>query len=470
MLDRQSVGAALPSVGQRIAGRYIIEAELGRGGMGAVFRAHHETTRRSVAIKWMLPAFADDERAVSRFIREAKLAAAVDHENIVDVYDVGQEEGGFFIIMEFLRGMSLSARLEEGALSTGELLEIFAGVCAGMDVAHQAGIVHRDLKPDNIFLAETRTSKAGMIPKIVDFGVSKAIEPTVSSMRLTGAGIAMGSPHYMSPEQIRSAADVDHRSDVYALGVIAYECLTQQVPFDGDSIASVIVKAVTEEPRPLRELAPHLSPGIIAAVNRAMAKAPENRFDSAGEFFSALAAGAGQAGGDVSVLHSRTSHTDLQESDDVSLPGTSWWPLVALAVAALLVVAVGGAWFVLGRDTEPQTGSSPAVALPVPAVPSAPQVPSRPSNVPSADTVAAIPGGGASSAPVDAMPGSAPVGGVAVRGVETTRTRRSPSPSAGSAVVVRTPTATAASTTMATSTPTSAQVGRLRTTIDEDAL
>ncbi|MBK6811057.1 MAG: serine/threonine protein kinase [Sandaracinaceae bacterium] len=206
----------------------------------------------------------------------------------MDIYDVGSDEKGFYLIMEFLRGRSLADRLEQGPMTLPEFLAVMRGVCAGLAAAHHAGIVHRDLKPDNIFLAEARNDSANVIPKIVDFGVSKAATHTDSHARLTGTGVAMGTPHYMSPEQVYSAADAGPQSDIYSLGVIAYEALSGALPHDGDTVAAIIVRVATEGPSPSAAWSPAFNLDVANAIHRALAKKPQDRYQTVGEFFAAL--------------------------------------------------------------------------------------------------------------------------------------------------------------------------------------
>jgi len=418
MEHAQQPSIHLPPNGSRIAEKYIIEKELGRGGMGAVFLARHEVTGRPVAIKWMLPTFAHDAQAVARFVREAKLAAAVNHENVVDIYDVGSSETGFYLIMEFLRGRSLADRLEQGPMTLPEFLEVIRGVCAGLGAAHQAGIVHRDLKPDNIFLAQARNDSASVIPKIVDFGVSKAATHTDSHARLTGTGVAMGTPHYMSPEQVYSAADAGPTSDIYSLGVIAYEALSGAMPHDGETVAAIIVRVATEEPVPIRSLVPGLDPDVANAIHRALAKRPQDRYQTVDEFFSALSgrntlsdalaatiatptafqSAAGDVRGGATGPFPLPASAEAPGPSTVEVKQLAFGPSrrrrTALALSALLIaaLAIAGLAVAFGREAAPATpapeaaaqmvqdlpGGTSAASLPVGAEPPSQVVPTQP--------------------------------------------------------------------------------------------
>ncbi|MCB9658532.1 MAG: protein kinase [Sandaracinaceae bacterium] len=368
MTPHPALQAALPQPGATIAGRYIVEREIGRGGMGAVFVARHNVTGRRVAIKWLLPGFADGEQAVARFLREAQLAASVDHENVVDIYDVGRDESGFYLVMEFLKGRSLADRLAEGPMSVRELVDVMRGVCAGLAAAHLTGVIHRDLKPENIFLAEARNQQGGVVPKLVDFGVSKTLVTGESYVRLTGTNVAMGTPYYMSPEQIRSAADVGIEADIYSLGVIAYEALAGVLPFVGDSVAAIILKVGMEKEAPIQTHCPDLPAHVANAVHRALSKDAQQRFPSAGAFYAALAEGF-----DVvsyqSFPHPAQPHTASQTRAVIGGAG--------VGLLALAVVLGGGFMSWSQRDVsahiDGRGGSGPGGGAPAHGTPGTPQ-------------------------------------------------------------------------------------------------
>ncbi len=277
----------LPKAGDLIASKYQVEGVLGTGGMGAVFEVSHRVTGKRFAVKWLLPSLAGEAEAVKRFIREAQVAGRVDHPNIVEVYDVGQEGSSSFMVMELLHGEPLSERISRaGKLDATEACELLIPVTRGLSAAHAAGIVHRDLKPDNIYLCRSETGKP--VPKILDFGISKmsnvAGEVTAG---ITRAGVVMGTPHYMAPEQVR-AKPVDARTDVYAMGVILYEMLSGEKPFPGDTYSDLVLRIMTETPIALTKHAPGMPVGLVRVCERAMARDPEARFASAAELGRAL--------------------------------------------------------------------------------------------------------------------------------------------------------------------------------------
>ncbi|MEY4581699.1 MAG: hypothetical protein RL701_6402 [Pseudomonadota bacterium] len=259
---------------------------LGSGGMGAVYKVSHRVTGKSFAVKWLLPQLTTGADTVQRFIREAQVAGRVDHPNVVEVYDVGQDGKSFFMVMELLNGEPLSQRMAAGQLSSAAACQIMIPVTRGLEVAHRAGVIHRDLKPENIFLCRSETGDE--IPKVLDFGISK-MSPLANDANaaITRAGTVMGTPHYMSPEQVRSLP-VDARTDVYALGVIMYQMLSGELPYPGENLADLLVKIMTETPVPLGKLASHVPQGLIGIVTRAMAREQADRFGSVAEFGRAL--------------------------------------------------------------------------------------------------------------------------------------------------------------------------------------
>jgi tRNA A-37 threonylcarbamoyl transferase component Bud32 len=268
----------MPRAGDVVAAKYRIESVIGEGGMGAVFSASHLLTGKRVALKWMLPELAADTDAVQRFMREAQAAGRIDHPNVVDIYDVGEHEGSIFLVMEYLHGETLTAAANRGDLNASQIINLLLPAMRGVAAAHRTGVVHRDLKPDNIFLC-SGSDGGYREPKVLDFGISK-----VSSVgdqmnpRLTRTGAVMGTPYYMSPEQIRGSSEVDERTDVYAFGVILYEALTGHVPFDADAYSALILEIATGTPKRLRHHRPELPDALERVVLRAMAREPEARY------------------------------------------------------------------------------------------------------------------------------------------------------------------------------------------------
>jgi len=260
--------------------RYEIRAELGRGGMASVYRAFDPRFEREVAVK-LLPADLQlDEGLRARFEREAKTIAMIEHPAIVPVYDYGEDHGQLYLVMRLMTGGSLADRLRRrGALQDSEVLRIVEQVAGGLDAAHAKGIVHRDLKPGNILFDEYGNAM------ISDFGIVKL---TQASVALTQASSLVGTPAYMSPEQVRGEADIDRRSDLYSLGVIVFEMLSGQLPYAADTPYGVMMKHVAEPVPRLLDTKPHLAPDCQAVIERAMAKTREARFSTAGELASTL--------------------------------------------------------------------------------------------------------------------------------------------------------------------------------------
>ncbi|UCD25883.1 MAG: protein kinase [Gemmatimonadota bacterium] len=256
---------------------YEIVQELGRGGMAIVYKARERELERDVAIKVLPFSLAFDAEFVERFQREARTSAKLEHPNIIPIYRVGRSGRVIFFVMKFLRGESLSEQLEKrGALPPEEINKILCQTAAALGYAHKNGIVHRDIKPDNIMFDESGHAI------LTDFGIAKAATGT----RLTGTGMSIGTPHYMSPEQAR-AQTLDGRSDIYSLGVVAYQCLTGVVPFDGEDSFSIGYKHIMEElPEP--ELRTAAQRSLLQVIRRMMAKTQEERFQTAEDLVAAL--------------------------------------------------------------------------------------------------------------------------------------------------------------------------------------
>ncbi len=264
-------------------GKYEIRRLLGAGGMGAVYEAHHTEIGKRVAIKVLAPELAAAPGARTRFLREAQLTSKINHPNIVDVNDMGNEDGRAFIVMEFLDGEDLAQRLDRtGPMPVDQLVDIMLPVCSAVAEAHRVGITHRDLKPQNIFLA---TGPRGIEPKVLDFGISKGNDTKASA--LTGTGM-IGTPFYFAPEQILDARSAGPASDQYALGVILYECLTGRRPYEAENLFLVFQAIVDANAPPVGQLRPDLPGPLQQIVARAMHKAPTARFASASEMGRAL--------------------------------------------------------------------------------------------------------------------------------------------------------------------------------------
>ncbi len=266
--------------GSVLGGQYELVDRLGEGGMGSVWVARNVALGGAeVAVKVMHPNLVDDGGSVARFRNEAKIAASIGHRNIVRVFAFGEsDDAAPFMVMERLVGESLGDRLErEGALAPREAVEITCVVLEALAAAHEKDILHRDLKPENIFLA---AEGEAIVPKILDFGVSKILGDDARRTRMTRTGAIIGTPAYMSPEQVMGTP-VDLRSDVWAMGVILYELLTGHLPFDAPNYNAVLVRIATSEHEPITTHTPALDPALAGIVDRAMARKPSARFASA---------------------------------------------------------------------------------------------------------------------------------------------------------------------------------------------
>ena len=269
-----------------VFGSYRIDAVLGRGGMGVVYRAEHLGLQRRVALKLLTPQLADDEAFRRRFVRESQLAASIDHPNIIPIYEAGEVEGEFFLAMRYVDGTDLDARLRDGPLAPATALELLGQAAGALDAAHEAGLVHRDVKPGNMLLAAARGGAAAHV-YLTDFGLTKR---TDSQTGLTAYGSFLGSLDYVAPEQVQGKS-VDGRADVYALGCVLYQCLTGAIPFERDSEMAMLWAHVHEPPPAASERQPALPAAIDAVIARALAKDPAQRYPSG----AALIAAARQA-------------------------------------------------------------------------------------------------------------------------------------------------------------------------------
>jgi len=341
-------------------GRYEVKGKLGQGAMGEVFRAHDPVLDRDVAVKRISAGLDADDTVRKRFEREARSAANLNHPNIITVYELGVEGEQLFMAMELLNGVDLKLALSQRKMTLEDKLDVTEQICEGLAFAHAHDVVHRDLKPANIHLLP------GGKVKIMDFGLAR-----MSGSDMTSTGTVMGTPHYMSPEQVRGAR-ADSRSDVFSLGCVLYELLTGRKPFDAESMHAVLFKVLQEEPPPVLELAPGLAPVLAQVVDKALAKDPAERFQSAGDMLGALrrarqAAAAGRG-------HERTADLDrtvaaplarhppktverTASSRSGSRPPPSDGSRRALVsgLAIALVAVAGGTWalraWVLGRPT-----------------------------------------------------------------------------------------------------------------------
>jgi serine/threonine-protein kinase len=327
--------AAMPGVAYGMPaqiGRYQILDRVGQGGMGVLYRAIDPALDREVAIKLMLGDFADDiEQLRPRFQREARAIAKLQHRNIVTVFEFAEDAGVPYIVMEFLRGTSLSARPKaEPPLTIVEKLDIVAQLCDGLGYAHEQGIVHRDVKPANILLLGDGSVK------LLDFGIAK-----LTTSNLTRQGDVLGSPAYMSPEQIMGADTIDGRSDVFSAGVVLYELLAGRRPFEGDTTPTIVMKILNTEPPSLDALDATIPPAVASAVTRALQKEPAKRFDTATDFARELHALRRSLSGELTPLPSALigAQTLAGGAPAAAQPAASAAPRRTWAIAA----GIGGA-------------------------------------------------------------------------------------------------------------------------------
>jgi eukaryotic-like serine/threonine-protein kinase len=263
-----SIDHEQPKEGELFAGKFRIEKLLGQGGMGSVYLALHEQLRQKFALKVLLGEIATNPEAVARFINEASAAASIHGEHVARVSDVSTTSGGLpYMVMEYLEGSDLAQLIElKGAIPAPDAVDYVLQALEAVHQAHEARIVHRDLKPSNLFLA--RKLDGTQIVKVLDFGISKIQGLQQQAGSLTRTQSMLGSPLYMSPEQLRSSKTVDHLSDIWAIGVILYELLTGTVPYNGESIGELFAAILEQDAPSLRQRKPELDPGLDAVVMR----------------------------------------------------------------------------------------------------------------------------------------------------------------------------------------------------------
>lgn len=269
-----------------VGGKYRVVELLGEGGMGAVFRAEHIDMGKNVALKLLHEQFVMDADMVERFKREARAPCKVGHDNIIEIHDIGKDEtGALFMVMEMLDGVPLDRMIRPEGMDVRLALHLMLQVLSALHAAHDIGILHRDMKPDNVFV----TTVAGQenFVKVLDFGIAKMLVGE-DRQSLTQTGAVVGTPHYMSPEQATGGDTIDHRTDLYACGVMLYEMLSGKRPFEAPSFPSLMYKILGEDAPALDDSAPALPPGLADVVHRAMARDVTQRYESAAAFSEAL--------------------------------------------------------------------------------------------------------------------------------------------------------------------------------------
>ncbi len=279
---------ALPLEGRMIDRRFRFVRMLGEGGMSTVWMAENVRVRKHVAIKLMHPEYARNPRTLQRFQNEATAAGRIGNPHICDILDFGESPLGPYMVMEMLKGQAFADLLEsQGRIDPPLAVLIIREALKGLGAAHAAGIIHRDLKPENVFLHEPEPGR--MLVKLVDFGISKFTEDAGSGGGRTAANVIMGTPEYMAPEQAAGAANVDARTDIWAIGVMLYRALAGIEPFKGKTMAALLVALSTENPAPLTNYVPDLPPGLVAVIERCLRKRPDERFATTTELYEALA-------------------------------------------------------------------------------------------------------------------------------------------------------------------------------------
>lgn len=431
--------------GHVFVGKYRIDRILGSGGMGVVVAAHHLALDEQVAIKFLLPDALSSPEAVARFAREARAAAKIKGAHIARVLDVGTSDTGLpYMVMEYLEGVDLSGWLREHASPPVELtVDLALQTCEAVAEAHARGIVHRDLKPANLFV--TRSPDGQLSIKVLDFGISKVAGAATGNRGMTQTRASMGSPLYMSPEQMHSAGSVDGRTDIWALGVIVYEMLGGAVPFPGDTLPEVCARILTSAPAPLGSLRPGLPSDLEYAVHRCLEKDRERRFGSVAGLAEALAAFASDEGrrsarraaaiaqgaGATAVLPAGSGETRLPATDTLTamapLPSVSTSPeavastvpgarranrmRMALGGGTAILFVGAGAWLLgqgrgssvdstKGSAAAPSVSSSQAETAPS----SAPLVIAPAASVPPASELIHTPVAAASGRSIETLP------------------------------------------------------------------
>jgi serine/threonine-protein kinase len=289
LMGTVAASAAAASLAGRVIGdRYGVTGMIAEGGMGVVYEAEHLALGKRVAIKVLHPRHAQDREAISRLRHEARVAGTLGHPNICAIYDMGRlNDGSPYLVLERLHGETLAQRLaREGRLSPGDMVDILLQVLSALAAAHQGGVVHRDLKPDNIFLSQREGMRP--VPKLLDFGISRADEIEDSLADSTGSQLAAGTPFYMAPEQARGDGQFDGRVDLWAAGVVLYEGLTGQRPFQANNYNALLVEILGVEPRSILEHDASLPAGLAKVIDTALAKRPDDRYQAALDFQDAL--------------------------------------------------------------------------------------------------------------------------------------------------------------------------------------
>ena len=426
-------------IGKTIADRYHIIELLGVGGMGRVYLAEHVALGRKSAVKVISPAYANSAEAITRFNREAANASRINHPNIAQIYDFGESDGVLYLAMEFIEGEALSAMIERlGPLPLARAANITMQVADALGAAHTLGIVHRDLKPENIMIGRRHDGSDWV--KVVDFGIAKTVEREEASQNVTVAGVSLGTPEYMSPEQF-AGEKLDHRTDIYSLGLVLYNLLTGQLPYPQVTSKETLVKRLTSPPKPLAEARADIGwpPGLQTALDRALAPEASSRYNLVTDFAADVVRSSERAPGvprrvqepitapssappppEAAATPKRSQSPRPEVAEPV--PQRSMWPLVFF----LLFLSAGAAAVYHFRSevrsivasAMPRRADTIAYVPPVsPIVPeSLPEVAVTPQGTPSDSTKAAAPDSSKAATPSSptttapsAGPGAQPV-------------------------------------------------------------
>ena len=317
-------------VGEVLSDRYEVEELVGTGGMSSVYRAHDRLLDRKVALKVLHQQYGEDEDYVERFRREARAVAALSHPNIVTVIDRGEHEGRQFIVFEYIDGENLKALIQRrGPAPVTTALELAMQISRGLSFAHQQGLVHRDVKPQNVLLNGDGQAK------VTDFGIARSLDVQHG---MTQTGTVLGTSDYIAPEQAQGHR-VDEHTDVYSLGVVLYEMLTNEVPFPGENFVAVAMRHINEPPPSIRDKRPDVSPRLELAVQRAMAKRSEDRFQTMADFCRELEANLAEAHGGGATVAAPVPLAQPRRAPRQRRQGANPWPIV---LALLVLIAIGG--------------------------------------------------------------------------------------------------------------------------------
>lgn len=420
-----------PLVGRTLDGRYRVEAVLGEGGMGLVYKARHAVLNKPLAIKVLKPEVSRDVEVMDRFKQEAQSASAIGNHHIIDISDFGTlPDGSTYFVMEFLDGLSLTQAIEQfRPMPADRVIRVAKQLCDGLGAAHERSIVHRDLKPDNIYLIK-RGHDSDFV-KVLDFGIAKV---GGSSSKLTKAGSVFGTPHYMSPEQC-AGSQVDQRTDIYALGIILYEMCSGRVPFDADNLMGILTKHMYEQPVAPRDLPPptDVPPGLDAVIMKCLSKSADARYQSMAEMRAdlervetgltpqAVVDAVDRASGNLRdatgriVVSGRQSAIrigsgEVPQAVEQASSGRGKWLAIALIAVTLLAGGVGAGWSMIGAaPTTTGMTSTPLVNTTVtpPVVATVTQPETPPVNEPvgsGPDVVTVVPTGNDTPPPVARAP------------------------------------------------------------------